>query len=204
VVASLCVGGIAHAQDPCDSCREPPRAEAAPVAPAAPALTMARPRKNVLFRYELGPVYTHALSRNLGGMRFDLEVGGDLEHFTVGARFGAEVGGTQSGLPYQRISWGLGVGGRLGRVRLGVEPRFGFITIVRASDPHPFEDLIAGTVGLHGECVIALLGAGRPSTRDRGGLDFIVRAGYDYMDVRNGRVDAANTIAAKIGLGGRY
>jgi hypothetical protein len=196
--------------DPCDQCREappplPPVVDPPPPPPPFQLVTPApRPRPDVLFRYELGPTYTRALERNLGGARLDIEVGADLRHVTIGGRAGAEVGGTQSGLPYERLSWGVGIDGKLGPVRLGIEPRVGVLFVNRATERNPLEDLFAPSLGLHGECIVALIGAGAPSTRSHTALDLIVRVGYDWIDVVNGRLDAANTISAKLGLGGRY
>jgi hypothetical protein len=213
LAALLLTAATAHAQqDPCDACREPPATPPVddlngPVVVLDPPVIVAppaKPRPNVLFRYELGGVYSHFFGRHFGGARLDFDLGVDLPHVSVGGRAGAEVGGSQSGLPYERLSWGFGVDGKLGPVRLGIEPRIGAMLITRASEPNPFENLVAFSLGIHGELVVALIGAGQPSQRSHSGLDLIVRAGYDWVDHDHGTYHALDGLVLKIGLGGRF
>jgi len=226
---SLAIGS-AHAQqaehfpparppDGCSECDEPAGPQPTPVPFAAqPQLppstelytvpsqkTLLERMPELALRFELGGVYTHALERNFGGARLDFEIGREGAHFAIGGRSGIEVGSTASGLSYERFSWGVGIDGRFGPVRIGLEPRVGGIIIQRASGNDALLDLLAApTIGLHAEVIVALYGAGNHRSRDHMALDLILRGGYDRMDVTHGNFDAANTAQVKLGLGGRY
>ena len=193
VAAMLLASGVAGAQDlSCEECVEQQ--------PAPPK------RSSLLLQVDVGPEYTYALGRSFGGARVDLAVGREFANgLTLDGRFGFEAGGSESGLPYQRVSWGAGLGGRLApRVRLAIGPRIGVTTIVRATNPEPLHDLVGFTFGAHGEIVVALTGPGPRAERARaGGLDLIVRVGYDgwLMDYDE---NVAHTVTCKLALGGHF
>ncbi len=165
----------------------------------------------LVFTLDAGPVYTYAVQRSLGGMRIDFGFGGDfVAPFTLAGRVGLEVGGTQSGLAYQRLSWGMLIAGRIGRaVRLGVEPRIGFLQVDHHDDSaaNIGSAILGATLGLHGELTIVLLHPGIHADRMRahtaGSLDLVMRAGYDWIDV-DGRDASEHSFQAKLGLGYRY
>ena len=167
----------------------------------------APPRKSsLLLQVDVGPEYTYALGRSFGGVRIDLAIGREFANGVIlDGRFGFEAGGSESGLPYQRVSWGAGLGGRVApRVRLSVGPRLGVITIVRATDPEPLQELRGLTVGVHGELVLALTGPGPRAERARaGGLDLIARVGYDgwLMEYDD---SVAHTATCKLAVGGHF
>jgi hypothetical protein len=213
-IGALLIAASAHADadEDCAECRNP-----APVPPpAVPPVQAERPLVYVepppfvhdpvatmLASVDVGPVYSRTLQRNFGGMRLDLQLGADLKDFMVSGRFGLEAGGTQSGLGYERLTWGLGVDRKLGsRVRVGGEARFGMLIIDRVSDTS--DPLIGFTAGVHAELAVALVSPGRRPQRQHPALDFVVRAGYDWIDVSNGSPDASDSFSLKIGLGGRY
>lgn len=205
-----------------DAVRRPPALRAYPAYPAyrAPSVyppvyrVWQRPPRvfdRLVFTLDAGPVYSYAIQRSFGGMRIDFGFGGDfVAPFTLAGRVGLEVGGTQSGLAYQRLSWGMLVAGRIGRsVRLGVEPRIGFLQVDHHddSDANIGSAILGATIGLHGEFTIALLHAGlhadRMRAHTRGSLDLVLRAGYDWIDV-DGRPASEHSFQAKLGLGYRY
>jgi hypothetical protein len=198
----------AYANEVCDACWNPPP-EPPPAAPVPlpayeePPPFVRDPVASLLASVDVGPVYSHTLQRSFGGMRLDLQLGADLREWTVSGRFGLEAGATQSGLGYQRITWGAGLDRKLGsRVRVGAEARFGMLIIDRVSDPS--NPLIGFTAGAHAELAVVLVSPGRRPERQHPALDFIIRTGYDWLDVSNGSPDASNGFAVKIGLGGRY
>jgi hypothetical protein len=203
--ATVALAARAAAQEPCEGCVVPPAiiAEAPPGNPAPPQDT-ARARRNILFRFETVAVYSRAIERDFGGVRFAIDLGYDGRAFAVGWRPGIQIGATQSGLAYQWLSWGAGIDGKLGRVRLGVEPHAGMLLVTRATNDAPLQSLAALTLGVYGECIVALIGATQPRARPYPGIDLIARGGYDHVAVTDARPGAAHSGTLQIGVGGRY
>ena len=217
-LALLLCATTAHAQEECAECEDVPPAPApAPppqtmyVAPDGQALpTPTSPpikygRHDVLVRAAIGGAYRRALDRDFGGGTFDFEIGWDGRYVSVGSRIGLESGATQSHLAYQHLTWGFGVDGKIGdRVRLGVAPYVGLLVISRATTGDGTEALLGATFSLLGECIVAILGPGQPSTRTHPGLDLIVRGGYELVDTVPRSSTLANGASVQLALGVHY
>jgi hypothetical protein len=161
---------------------------------------------SVMLRQEVSVAASYAMGRAFTGMRGDFAAGRDFASgVTVDGRLGMELGATQSRLPYQRISWGVGIGGRVSsRVRLGVEQRTNVLFIDRATLPGPDHAMMTMSVGLHGEAIVALSGSFRrgPHQPRATSVDLVVRVGPDLLLDVGPPVIA--TLATQLGIAGQF
>ena len=166
-----------------------------------------KPTSSVLLEVDLGGAFTYALGRTFAGAGLDVAIGREFDSgFTIDGRFGLEAGGSQSGLPYQQLSWGVGFGGRISpRVRIAFEPHLGMLSIDRATFPGINDAMDTLTFGVRGEVVVALLGPGRRAERARaGGLDLIARVGWDGWVIDDAPGSVSNGVSLKLAIGGHF
>jgi hypothetical protein len=154
----------------------PPIIAPPPYAPegAPPA---ANKKGGFIFRLDLGADYRYALKDSFGAANLRMLLGGETGHVGFGGFFDLEMGGSKEGLFYSVLDVGFLFYGIIGEhVRLGLGPQFGFMTIQRATNDNPFEDLIGFLVGVNADLSVDLV------TSRRSALLLFGRLRYDFVD----------------------
>jgi hypothetical protein len=215
LVALLLLAGAGRAQEPRDpheavddepTPQEPPPVIYVPIpppivapppyAPYAQAEPARAKKGGFFFRLDLGGAYRYALKDSFGAGALRMLLGGESGHVGFGGVLDLEMGASQGGLFYSVLDIGFQFYGVIGDVvRLGMGAQLGFMTIQRATNADPFEDLVGFLIGLNADLSIDLIKSRRSA------LLLFGRLRYDFTDARVASYSHGAT--ALIGLGVR-